>query len=326
MRRVAAVLLMVGAWPALAQQGPSFDCAKASNAIERTICRAPELAKADRELAAAYAALNARLAGAAKDHLQKDQLRWIGARNGACAGDTDGIAVCLKNRYAARLATLEALADGAYPFVSEQALYKSGKVGKVAWSYDIAYPQFDATTADFSAVNAAFASAARKAASDATPQADAGIDREQQWTYEQGFRLSRPGAGAMLVELSFYGFSGGAHGYGATSCTLVDMRGGKAVGPEDVLAGKWLDEMVRLVGADLEKQFVEKPGFEDALQPAKLAELLRDAGHYCWRAGKLELVFNQYEVGPYAAGPYMVEIPLATLHPLLRANGPLPRR
>jgi uncharacterized protein len=323
---VAALAILL-AWPALAQQGPSFDCAKASNEIERTICKDAALAEADREMVAAYTTLAGRLDASAKQHLQKDQSRWISARNGACAGDTDGIAVCLKNRYAARTATLRALAGADYPFVSEQTLYKSGKLGKVAWSYDIAYPQFDATTADFSALNAKFAATARKAAADATPKAADGIDREQQWNYEQGFRVSRPTARAVLVTLDFYGFSGGAHGYGATTCTLVDMRSGKSAGPEAVFAehGQWRDEMVRLVGADLRKQFVEKPGFEDALQPAKLAELLREPGHYCWRAADLLLVFNQYEVGPYAAGRYLVEIGYDKLRSFFRGDGPLTR-
>lgn len=325
MRLPVAALAMLLAWPAVAQQGPSFDCAKASTDIERAICKDDKLAAADRAMAVAYTTLVAKLEGPAKEHLVRDQGQWIVDRNRSCTAIAYDVTYCLKQRYAARLETLKALADGSYPFITTQALYRSGKLGKVAWSYDIGYPQFDATTADFSALNAQFAAAARKAAADATPKAADGIDREQQWTYEQGFRLSRPSADAILVALSFYGFSGGAHGYGATTCTLVDMQSGKAAGPDAVFAGQWMDEMVRLVGADLKKQFVRKPGFEDALQPAKLVELLRDPGHYCWRAGKLELVFNQYEVGPYAAGPYTVDIAMATLKPLLRADGPLAR-
>ena len=44
---------------------------KADNAIDRTICKDPELAKADREMAAAYAALVGKLGGAAKDEAIK---------------------------------------------------------------------------------------------------------------------------------------------------------------------------------------------------------------------------------------------------------------
>src|SRR5215813_4944763 len=167
MRLMAAVVIVLASSGAFAQGGPSFDCAKASNDVERAICKDPELAKADRDMAAAYAALIARLSGAAKDDAVKDQARWIGERNRACAVDTDGVDVCLKRRYKARTANLRAYAEGSYPFVSQQTLIKNGRLGKITWSYDITYPQFDGTAADFSAVNARFATAAKKAAEDA---------------------------------------------------------------------------------------------------------------------------------------------------------------
>ena len=85
----------------------------------------------------------AKLSGPAKDDLEKEQVRWIGDRNRACAADADGIAPCLKRRYAARTTNLQAFAEGIYPFISEQSLTKSGKLGKITYSYDIAYPQFD---------------------------------------------------------------------------------------------------------------------------------------------------------------------------------------
>jgi uncharacterized protein len=326
MKRWAVVFVLLAS-PALAQSGPSFDCAKADNAIDRAICREPELARADRELAAAYAALLGRLSGAAKDELVKDQARWIGDRNRGCLADIDGIVPYLKGRYAARTEKLRAFAEGAYPFISEHALSGRGKLGKITWSYEISYPRFDGKTADFSAVNARFADAARKKAADATPKADDGPERQQEWTYEQGFMVYRPGRDAVTIAVHFYGYAGGAHGYGATDCTLVDLRTGKAVGPAGVFAPgeQWLRVMSQIVGADLKKQFVEKPGFEDALEPANLAKLLSEARHYCWRADKLELVFNAYEVGPYVSGPFDVYIPYERLKPLLRADGPIVR-
>ena len=93
---------LVSASSASAQSGPSFECAKASNDVERTICKDPKFAKADREMAAAYAALAAKLSGVAKENLEKEQVRWLGDRNRGCAADTDGIAPCLTRRYAAR--------------------------------------------------------------------------------------------------------------------------------------------------------------------------------------------------------------------------------
>jgi uncharacterized protein len=327
-RRLATAAVLLAAPSAFAQAGPSFDCAKASSVIERAICKDPELAKADREMAAAYTSLSDRLRGPAKEHLAKDQVRWIVDRNQGCGRDKDGIEDCLKRRYATRLDNLKAAAEGIYPFVGTQSIYKTGTVGKVSYAIDIRYPQFEGTTADFAAVNRTFADDARKSANEATPKAGSDVgDSPLPWSYEQGFALYRPGPDAVTVAVDYYGFSGGAHGYGATLCVLIDLRTGKSIGPEGVFAAgdRWLTELVRLVGADLKKQFVEKPGFDDALEPANLTKQLRDAGRYCYRRGTLEVIFNAYDVGPYASGPYQVEIPYDRLKPLLRANGPVGR-
>jgi len=323
----AALLALIATSPALAQGGASFDCAKTSSAIERAICKNPELARADREMAAIYSALAAKLTGPAKDHLAKDQVRWVGNRNRACSGDAAAITDCLKVRYAARTGNLKVLADGVYPSVSEHAVYKAGKVGKITYSIDARYPQFDGTTANFSAVNRTFADDAKKSDEDGTPKADSGVGREQTWSYEQAFALRRPSSSAITVAIDFYGYSGGAHGFGGTACVLVDLQTGKSVEPDGVFASgdAWLKLMVGIVTADLKKQFVKNPGFDDALEPAKLAEILRDPSHYCWRTDRLELIFNAYDVGPYSAGAYQVVVPYSRLRPLFRIDGPLAR-
>jgi len=329
--RALAVAALVALFPgaALAQSGPSFDCAKASNGAERAICKDPAMAKADRELSGLYTALLARLNGPAKESLEKSQVRWIVRRNRACVpnDDPDVIVRCLKARYADRIADLKASAAGPYPFIEDQSIERSGKVGKVTYAIDLRYPRFAGTTADFTAINRSYADAASKAARETTPTADAGVDREQDWQAEQGYALFRPDPSVITVALTFWAFTGGAHGYGSTSCTLVDLRTGKTVTPAEVFApgSPWLKEVVAIVGADLKKQFVDNPGFEDALQSTKLTKTVNTSGHFCWQPDKLQIYFNQYEVGPYSAGPYTVDIPYSRLKPLLRAGGPISR-
>ncbi|NQW51630.1 MAG: DUF3298 domain-containing protein [Rhodospirillales bacterium] len=330
--RALAVATLVALFPvaAFAQSGPSFDCAKASNGAERAICKDPAMAKADRELSSLYAALVAKLTGPARQSLEKSQIRWIIDRNRACVAnvdDPDVIVNCLKTRYDNRIAALKASAAGPYPFIDDQSIEKTGKVGKVTYKIDLRYPRFAGTTADFTAINRSYADAASKAARETTPTADAGVDREQEWQAEQDYSLYRPDPNVITVALTFWAFTGGAHGYGSTSCTLVDLRTGKTVAPEGVFAPgtPWLKEVVAIVGADLKKQFVDNPGFEDALQPNKLTKTVNTNGHFCWQADRLQVYFNQYEVGPYAAGPYTVDIPYSRLKPLLRAGGLIAR-
>ena len=321
---MAAVLLL---GPGAAWAQPSFDCAMASSPVERAICRNDKLGDADRELAAAYGALIDRLSGPAKDHLIKDQVRWIDDRAKACTGEIAAVTRCLTLRYTQRLSVLKAEAEGDYPFVSEHDLVKRGRVKAAFYEIDARYPQFDGTNADFSAVNKAFAARAREGAEAATPPPDIKTDHSQIWTYEQGFELHRPGLHGVSVATSFYSFTGGAHGSSGLLATLVDLRTGRSVAPADVFqaTAPWERTLADIARDDLKRQFVERPGFADALEPAKFDKLMKDPQRYLFKAFALELIFNQYEVAPYASGMYRVVIPYARLTGMLRPGAPVGR-
>jgi uncharacterized protein len=321
---IAAVLLL-GSGVAGAQ--PSFDCAMASSPVERAICRNDKLGSADRELAAAYAALIDRLSGPAKEHLIKDQVRWIDDRAKACTGEIAAVTRCLTLRYTQRLSVLKAEVEGDYPFVSEHDLVKRGRVKAAFYEIDARYPQFDGTGVDFSAVNKSFADQAREGAENATPPQDINTDHSQIWTYEQGFELHRPGLHGVSVATSFYTFTGGAHGSSGLLATLVDLRTGRSVTPADVFrpTAEWERMLSDIAREDLKRQFVERPGFADALEPAKFDKLMKDPQRYLFKAFALELIFNQYEVAPYASGMYRVVIPYARLIDMLRPDAPVGR-
>ena len=121
----AVLLAVIETVPAQAQGGPSFDCAKASNAIDRAICKDKDLAEADREMVTLYSMLLGRLSGPAKEALQKSQVQWIANRNRGCtSSDADLMTRCLTTRYENRIADLKASGTGIYPFVEEQTIEK----------------------------------------------------------------------------------------------------------------------------------------------------------------------------------------------------------
>ena len=324
---------MVASLPAAAQQastqkGPSFDCAKAQSAVDKAICKDADLARADRDLVTAYTTLLERLTGGERDALVRDQGRWVATRNRACQQASDDMTYCLKQRYAQRTATLRSMAGTPFVSIGEQTLVASGKFGQIAWSYDITFPRFAAKGTDFAAVNTRYANEALKSAQDATPSDLSEADDERTWDYQQGFAVERaPGGTLAGVAVSFYGYSGGAHGYGATLCSAVDLRTGRLVTPGGIFSGEqWPRQVYQLVVADLRKQFKERPGDDDALKPESMNKMLRESARYCWGPRHLEIVFNAYDVGPYAAGPYSVEIPYDRLKPILRADGPIALR
>jgi len=95
----AVGLLFLAAGPVRAQ--PSFDCAKASNAVERAICADPNLAALDVEMAALYAAARSAAQGSAAEKLVAGQRAWM-KRRSRCGGN----GACLAAQIATRIAEL----------------------------------------------------------------------------------------------------------------------------------------------------------------------------------------------------------------------------
>lgn len=97
----------------LAQEGPTFDCAKATHEAEIAICENAELAALDRRLAETYGAALAMAEGldagaeTAVAELKAYQRGWIGGRD-ACWKDSD-IVACISDAYLRREAELVAM-------------------------------------------------------------------------------------------------------------------------------------------------------------------------------------------------------------------------
>ncbi len=101
--RAFALAAMVAATPSLADEGPSFDCAKASGAAEDAICEDAELARLDRQLAVRYAAALAAVRGLdagaaeAEAELKAFQRGWIGGRDECWK--SDDLNACVADAY-----------------------------------------------------------------------------------------------------------------------------------------------------------------------------------------------------------------------------------
>jgi uncharacterized protein len=337
--KVAAMVLVavMAAVPGNAQTGTSLDCAKASNKVERTICGDVDLRDAERTVNAEFAALTGRLSGPAKEHLLANQLQWVVDSRNYC-GDEELYANvrCLRRSYLARIETLKALAEGPYPFVSEQSLFRRGTVGNFTHSVNAIFPQFDGKTADFSGLNRSYSEWARMCAEQfaddisyndqPAPQTPRTQVPEQYYRCMSDFAVQRPAADAIALELTYGQFRGQAHPWGVTPCHLVNLRTGRRASPGDVFVkgdGR-LDVLVPLVRAELEKQFIKKgrTDFDREIEPDKIAAKLHE-DFFCYRRDGLKLAFGPYVFGTYADGSYAVDVPYSVLKPILAADGPL---
>jgi hypothetical protein len=292
---VAAVLLAaLAATPAFAQ-----DSARIS--------------AAEREMAAAYAALLGKLKGTAKLHLEGDQARWLANRR-ACDANAARKAACLEARYQTRAAKLKLFASGPYPFISEQAIVKSGKLKHGAYAIDVSYPQFESLSADFTAVNRSFADPARGAVDDLVQsEFDAGYDQ----TFDL-YRLNRD-----VVSVWLHSEVSQANVWISNTGTLVDLRTGQVVPPEEVFkpGGEWRARLLERVDAEITKDFLD---MRRGQKPAGLADIFNrlKPADYLFQDDELVLYLPEVALSLGMRG-YAVEIPYAALKPLLRADGPL---
>jgi uncharacterized protein len=101
--------------------GPNFDCAKATTATEKEICRVPELSDLDGLIGRYYAALMAINMGGQNDRVRQDQLFWVREREKCSAQRGDALFQCLSKSSRERLVELAAInhrrlaAEGAAP-------------------------------------------------------------------------------------------------------------------------------------------------------------------------------------------------------------------
>jgi uncharacterized protein len=121
----AAVALAVLSIACVPAHAVTFDCSKATNPDENTICSEVALSQLDNDLRNAYKLNEANLPLPMRDYLQKAEARWEGTpaspRSGACKGDI----ACITRKYQARM---EFLANPGFRF---EGVYASKK-GRIA--------------------------------------------------------------------------------------------------------------------------------------------------------------------------------------------------
>jgi len=91
-------------WSSVPIYNPSFDCRKAKQPIEKTVCTHKVLADLDRQLSATYSELQAILAPDTKQ-LRAEQQQWLKKRNQTCG--TADITSCLEAAYRQRTVELK---------------------------------------------------------------------------------------------------------------------------------------------------------------------------------------------------------------------------
>lgn len=130
MSRLLTVAVLLAAMPASAN--PSFSCAKAKSAAEKTVCDVPNLQWTDRQMARLY-----KLALTQKPQLRRPiragQRSFLNLRD-ACRDDSD----CIERAYRARLTELSRYVNVYGAFAEYQPEGMGGSMWIVRFGYDAA--------------------------------------------------------------------------------------------------------------------------------------------------------------------------------------------
>jgi hypothetical protein len=137
------------------------------------------------------------------------------------------------------------------------------------------------------------------------------------WYSESAVTIESQAPPFLALEISSSGYSGGAHGWGTSSCVLVDTETAKEVSLADVLGSAAIAPLSKDLGSQL-AAFLKDNGLEPA------GERPDPAGHLCYvSATEVDVRFDAYEVAPYAFGAQEFAIdalPLVALMPPGRAR------
>jgi uncharacterized protein len=314
--RAAVLLALVGAAPLAS--AASFDCAKAGTRIEKLICADAELSRLDTELGRLYAA--ARRSAAEPAAVKRAQRDWLKQR------DRCPDSICVADAYRARIAALGGTpAGGSAAAMGEPKRQRTAKEVRITqegprFEIKAAYPRLGGDQA------AAAAEQTLAGVVEAEVEDFRQLYREmlaegghegQPWALDIAYDEVYAAPRFWSIGLASYNYTGGAHGGVAHSPVVIDRDTGQRVPPAGLFkpGSPWLQALSEYSYKALAGQDVFSGGEEwlrngtapDADNYQKLLPL----------ADGLMVVFEQYQVGPYAIGFHNVKVPYSALTGLL---------
>ena len=125
----------------------------------------------------------------------------------------------------------------------------------------------------------------------------------------------------LSLEMRHYLFTGGAHGYGATFFSNFDAQTGEELEIEDLFNNidsftKYAEEAFRKEFEIPQNESINSTGFWFEDDTFYLPESIGFEGDH------LVMIYNQYDIASYAAGPITLELPISELKTHLAINLP----
>ena len=310
----AAVFLCLGPNLVWAQGQPSFDCAKASSAIEKVICANADLSARDRALTASYVKAQAALSDEGKGALRTSQRQWLRSSRELCDSSAlkrDKISeqvICLAQRYELRQKQLETVIEihGGLVFRRDDHFASS----QSAWI--ASYPQIDSpTTPSMMRWNERVAEKFKKISEGDNP------DQDQEVSYDIILVSSK----MISVLISNYIYPHGAnHGYTGRERFHWLLNSGREMRSDDLFErGKnWQKTILSFCFKDLKARDYTNVKDIDELGTTPI-----EPGNWSFNSAGLTIHFDPYAVASFADGPQEVLVPWSLLRGFLVKDPPV---
>ncbi|MCG8343150.1 MAG: DUF3298 and DUF4163 domain-containing protein [Chlorobiales bacterium] len=126
-------------------------------------------------------------------------------------------------------------------------------------------------------------------------------------------------SGLLTVDLSYYAFTGGAHGNSYTEYFVFDTMTGKRLGLNDVFEDGFEERLNKLIDSRYRK--MKGLSLKDRLDGEK-GMLFENYIHFnnniALTGRGVSFFYNNYEIAPYAVGPTKIDLPYSELKVILR--------
>ncbi|WP_052711632.1 lysozyme inhibitor LprI family protein [Elstera litoralis] len=302
-----------------AQAAPSFDCAKASTEVEKSICASPDLSKADVALAAAYRNVIARAPEEAKPLLRSDQRGWLAHVGKICQarwapkeGGEDYVKGCIGTALSRQTDFYrnEALLvlPNPYGVLLARQSYRSAPVA--------AADQIDHLMRIRAEANRfpQFLAPALKVLSAAAPKPGG----DDAFETDNAFKASLYRDRLLVLDYTTYTYAGGAHGLYGSDFAAIDLARARKLTAVDVFRPNtaWRAALAREAEKSL-RVLAKREDWE--YEPLTVADMTKAVGEQArWVPGaNFGVYFGLYEVGPYAIGTPIAQISYADLRDYL---------
>ncbi|MGB5833408.1 MAG: DUF4163 domain-containing protein [Thiohalocapsa sp.] len=305
----------------------SFDCSRASTAIETMICTDAELSALDTELGRIYAQSLEGAYPAGANDLRTEQRAWLRQRNDC--NDGTCVAAAYRERIEALGGDLGYKDFGYVEWLGPVQVRESKDQVRIMQSgpkidIEAVYPRLSGDGAV--AANGLIAASATGQVADFRAEyerllADGDRHIGPPWSLSLGYDEVYATPRFWSIDTSLYSYTGGAHGGIRHLPLVIDRAKGRLLEPSDLFRSG--SDWPRTLSDYCYKSLADREVFSGDIDWLRRGTAPKAENYQALlpRADGLHVVFEQYQLGPYVIGFHEVTVPYAeisqTLNPAL---------